>query len=61
MGQFDAALSAFQKLLDEYPTSKTIPTTKPAIERVQQAKKNRALFEAVKFGDIEKIKLNILR
>ncbi len=37
--QFDAALSAFQKLLDEYPASTIIPSTKLMIERVQQAKR----------------------
>ena len=58
-GQFDAALSAFQKLLDEYPTSTIIPSTKSMIERVQQAKKNKLLFEAVKKGDIEQVKLLI--
>ncbi len=55
-GQFDAALSAFQKLLDEYPTSKTIPTTKLMVKQVQQAKKTKSLFEAVKKGDIEQVK-----
>jgi ankyrin repeat protein len=54
--QFDAALSAFQKLLDEYPESKSIPATKQMIERVQQAKKNKSLFEAVKKADIEQVK-----
>ena len=54
--QFETALSAFQKLLDEYPASTIIPSTKTMIERVQQAKKNRALFEAVKNGDIEQVK-----
>jgi len=59
--QFDAALSAFQRLLDEYPESKSIPATKQMIERVQQAKKNRALFEAVKKADIEQVKLLITK
>jgi cytohesin len=54
--QFDAALSAFQKLLDEYPESKTIPATNLMIERVQQAKKNKSLFEAVKKADVEQVK-----
>jgi ankyrin repeat protein len=54
--QFDAALSAFQKLLDEYPASTIIPSTKLMIERVEQAKKNKPLFEAVKKGDIEQVK-----
>jgi len=57
--RFDAALSAFQKLLDEYPASKTIPATTTMIERVQQAKKNRSLFEAVKKADVEQAKLLI--
>ncbi len=51
--QFDAALSAFQKLLNEHPASTIIPSTKQMIGRVQQAQKNRALFEAVKKADIE--------
>ncbi len=55
-GQFDAALSAFQKLLDEYPASKTIPTTKLMVKQVQRAKKTKSLFEAVKKGDIEQVK-----
>ena len=54
--RFDAALSAFQKLLDEYSESRTIPATKLMIERVQQAKKNKSLFEAVKKADVEKVK-----
>ena len=57
--QFDAALSAFQKLLDEHPNSTIIPSTKQMIERVQQSKKNRALFEAVKKADIEQVRLLI--
>jgi cytohesin len=60
-GQFDAALSAFQKLLDEYPTSKIIPSTKLMMERVQQAKKNKSLLEAVKKSDLEQVKLLILK
>jgi len=55
-GQFDAALSAFQKLLDEYPASPIIPSTKLMMERVEQAKKNKSLFEAVTKGDIEQVK-----
>jgi ankyrin repeat protein len=55
-GQFDAALSAFQKLLDEYPASKAIPATKLMLERVQQAKKNKSLFQAARKGDIEQVK-----
>ena len=57
--RFDAALSAFQKLLDEYLESRTIPATTLMIERVQQAKKNKSLFEAVKKADIEQVKLLI--
>jgi ankyrin repeat protein len=55
-GQFDAALAAFQKLLDEYPTSTVDPSIKQMMERVQQAKKNKSLFEAVTKGDIEQVK-----
>ena len=54
--QFDTALSAFQSLFDKYPTSSIAPTTETMIERVQQAKKNRALFEAVNKGDTEQVK-----
>ncbi len=57
--QFDAALSAFQRLLDEYSASRTIPATTLMIERVQQAKKNKSLFEAVKKADIEQVRLLI--
>jgi ankyrin repeat protein len=59
--QFDAALSAFQGLLDKYPASSIAPSTKQMIERVQQAKKNRALFEAVNKPDIEQVKLLIAK
>jgi ankyrin repeat protein len=55
-GQFDAALSEFKKLLDEYPDSAIIASTKLMIERIQQAKNTKALFEAVKQGDIEQVK-----
>ncbi|MFC1793921.1 ankyrin repeat domain-containing protein [Planctomycetota bacterium] len=54
--QFDAALSVFQELLDKYPTSSIAPSTKQMIERVQQAKKNKSLFEAVKKADVEQVK-----
>ena len=57
--QFDAALSAFQKLHDEYLESRTIPATTLMIERVQQAKKNKSLFEAVKKADVEQVRLLI--
>ena len=39
-GQFDAAQSAFAKLIEQYPTSAIVPVTKLMVERVQQAKKN---------------------
>jgi len=54
--QFDAALSSFQKLLDDYPASTIIPSTRTMIERVQQAKLKESLFEAVTKGDIEQVK-----
>jgi len=54
--QFDAALSAFQGLLDKYPASSIAPSTRQMIERVQQAKKNRALFEASKKADVEQVR-----
>ena len=57
--RFDDALSTFQELVDEFPSSVVVPTTRVMIERVQQAKKNRALFEAVKKADIEQVKLFI--
>jgi ankyrin repeat protein len=57
--KFDAASSAFLSLLDKYPTSSIAPSTKQMIEQVQQAKKNRALFEATKKGDIEQVKMLI--
>ena len=57
--RFDDALSAFQELIDEFPSSVVIPTTSIMIERVQQAKKNRSLFDAVKKADIEQVKLLI--
>jgi ankyrin repeat protein len=55
-GQFDAALSAFEKLLDEYPASTIIPSTKVMMERVQQAKKVKSLHEAAEKGDIDRVK-----
>jgi len=58
-GQFDAALSGFQKLLDKYPESTIIPKAKLMIERVQQAKKSESLFLAIKENDIERVKLLI--
>jgi ankyrin repeat protein len=55
-GQFEAALSAFQKLVDEYPTSTIIPSTELMIERVQEAKNTKSLFEAAEKGDVEQVK-----
>ena len=57
--QFDAALSAFQSLLDTYPASSIAPSTKQMIERIQQAKKNKSLFEAVKKADVEQVRVLI--
>ena len=57
--QFDDALSTFQELVDEFPSSVVVPTTKVMIERVQQAQKNKSLFEAVKKADIEQVRLLI--
>jgi TolA-binding protein len=56
-GRFDEALSAFQKLLDEYPASAIIPSAKLMMERARQAKKSKSLFEAAVDGDIEQVKL----
>ncbi|MBN1974331.1 MAG: ankyrin repeat domain-containing protein [Sedimentisphaerales bacterium] len=56
MRQFDTSLSEFKKLLDGFPDSPISASAKVMIERTQQAKKNRALFEAVKKGDIEPVK-----
>jgi ankyrin repeat protein len=57
--RFDDALSAFEKLLDEYPEGRTIPATNLMIERVKQAKKNKSLFEAAKKANVEQVKLLI--
>ena len=57
--QFDAALSAFQKILDEYPASTIIPSTKQMMDRVQQAKMNKLLGGAAWDGDIEQVRLLI--
>ncbi|MHC4203403.1 MAG: ankyrin repeat domain-containing protein [Planctomycetota bacterium] len=57
--RFDDALSAFQELIDEFPSSVVVPTTRLMIERVQQAKKNRALFEAARKADVEQVNLLI--
>jgi len=59
--QLDAALSAFQGLLDKYPASSIGPATREMIERVQQAQKNKALFEAVKKTDVEHVRLLLAR
>jgi ankyrin repeat protein len=55
-GQFDAALSAFKKLLDEHPTSKIVSSTKQMIERTEKAKDANLFLNAIKNGDIERIK-----
>jgi len=58
--QFDTALTTFQELINEFPDSMVVSTTKVLIERVQQAKKNKSLFEAVKRkADVEQVKLLI--
>ncbi|MHC4330155.1 MAG: ankyrin repeat domain-containing protein [Planctomycetota bacterium] len=58
-GQLDASLAAFQTLLDEHPTSKIVASTKRMTQRVQKAKKEKTLVEAVKNGDVEQLKLLI--
>ncbi|MFC1763440.1 ankyrin repeat domain-containing protein [Planctomycetota bacterium] len=55
--QFDLALTAFQGLLEKYPASSIAPSTKQMIERIQQVKKNKSLFEAVKKADVEQVRL----
>jgi len=55
--RFDAALSAFQGLLEKYPSSSIASSAKQMIEKVQQAKKNRALFEAVDKANVEQVRL----
>jgi len=57
--RFDDALTAFQGLVDEFPSSVVVPTTMIMIGNVQKAKKNRALFEAARKADVEKVKLLI--
>jgi len=54
-GRFDAALSIFEKLVNEFPTSVVVPTTKIMIERAKQTKKDRSLIEAVKKGELEQV------
>ena len=54
-GQFDAALSAFEKLLDAHPESAIISSTKLMIERAENAKDANLFLEAIKKGDIERI------
>ena len=60
-GQLDAASSAFQKLLDDYPASTVDSSIKQMIERVQQAKKIKSLslVEAALKGDIDQVKLHL--
>ena len=55
-GQLNPALSMFQKIIDEYPKSTIIASTKLMIERVQRAKNTKSLFEAVRKGDIDHVK-----
>jgi len=57
--RFDAALSTFQELLKKYPSSSIAPATREMIEGVEQALKNRALFEAVQKTDVAQVKLLI--
>ena len=55
-GRLDAAMSAFQGLLDEDPISAIAPSTKRMIERVNLTKQDQSLFEAVEKGDVEELK-----
>jgi len=54
--QYDAALSAFGRLLDEYPESAIVPSTKLMMERAEKAKDANLFLKAIKIGDIERIK-----
>jgi len=54
--QYDAALSAFGRLLDEYPESAIVPSTKLMMERAEKAKDANLFLKAIKNGDIERIK-----
>jgi ankyrin repeat protein len=54
---FDAALATYGEIIAKYPTSTVVPTTRVMLERAKQAKKNRALFEAVKKADVEQVRL----
>jgi TolA-binding protein len=45
-GQYDAALTTFEKLIDEYPESAIIPVTKLMVSRVQVEKENVKLKKA---------------
>jgi Tol biopolymer transport system component len=45
-GQFDEALSTFEKLIEEYPESAIIPVTQLMVGRVQQQKKSEKLRRA---------------
>ena len=59
-GQLDASLAAFQTLLDGHPTSRIVASTKRMTQRVQQAKKEKSLIEAVEKDDVEQLNLFIL-
>ncbi len=54
--QYDAALSAFGRLLDEYPQSAIVPSTKLMMERAEKAKDANLFLKAIKNGDIERIR-----
>lgn len=54
--QYDAALSAFGRLLDEYPESAIVPSTKLMMECAEKAKDANLFLKAIKIGDIERIK-----
>jgi len=58
-GKLNAALASFQTLLDEHPSSAIAMSAKQMIERVQQAKEDNSLFEAVEKNDFEQLKLLI--
>jgi len=58
-GRFDEAQSVFQRLLDENPTSASVPSAKQMMGQVQQAKETRSLCDAAKKGDLERVKLLI--
>lgn len=58
-GRLDASLAAFQTLLNEYPSSTIVTSTKQMIEQVQKAKEDNSLFEAVEKGDLAQLELLI--